>query len=48
MTYQEGLFDLSKDPGEKTNLAAQYPEQMKRLQDRLEAILASKETRLLH
>jgi arylsulfatase A len=46
MTYKEGLFDLSKDPGEKTNLAAQYPEQMKRLQDRLEAILASKETRL--
>lgn len=46
MTYQEGLFDLSKDPGEKTNLAAQNPEQMQRLQDRLAAILASKETRI--
>jgi len=38
--YSERLFDLSQDPGEQTDVAAQYPEQLQRLHDRLEAILA--------
>ncbi len=31
------LFDLTTDPGEKTNLAAQHPDRVKELRDRLEA-----------
>lgn len=38
--YSEQLFDLSQDPGEQTDVAAQHPEQRQRLHDRLEAILA--------
>ena len=38
--YREQLFDLSRDPGEQTDVAAQHPEQRQRLHDRLEAILA--------
>src|SRR5262249_34933754 len=32
------LFDLSKDPGEKTNLAASNPEKVAELQKRIEAL----------
>ena len=32
------LYDLSKDPGEKTNIAARHPEMVKTLAARLEAI----------
>lgn len=35
------LYDLSKDPGEKINLAAENPEVMKRLATRLDAIRKS-------
>ncbi len=35
------LFDLEKDPAEKQNLAAQYPEERKRMVDKLNAIIAA-------
>jgi len=41
----EQLFDLSQDPGEQTDIAAQHPEQRKRLHDRLEAIITGDGTR---
>jgi arylsulfatase A len=44
-SYHEQLFDLSQDPGEQTDIAAQHPEQRKQLHDRLEAIIASDGTR---
>ncbi|MFY7817755.1 MAG: sulfatase family protein [Akkermansiaceae bacterium] len=34
------LFDLEKDPAEKQNLAAQYPEERKRMVEKLNAIIA--------
>ena len=39
------LFDLSKDPAEKTNLATSHPEELKRLQSHLDQIIASGRTR---
>jgi arylsulfatase A len=39
------LFDLSKDPAEKTNLATSHPEELKRLQTHLNQIIASGRTR---
>ncbi len=41
----EQLFDLSQDPGEQTDIAAQHPEQRQRLHDRLEAIITGDGTR---
>jgi arylsulfatase A len=46
-SYHEQLFDLSQDPGEQTDIAAQHPEQRRQLHDRLEAIIASDGTRPL-
>jgi arylsulfatase A-like enzyme len=45
--YQVQLFDLARDPGEQTDLAAQLPEQRQRMLERLEAIIASDGTRPL-
>ncbi len=36
------LFDLSKDPGETTDLAAKHPEKLKELRDRLETVRGQK------
>ncbi len=44
-SYNEQLFDLSRDPGEQTDLAARHPKQRKQLHDRLEAIIAGDGTR---
>lgn len=44
-SYHEQLFDLSRDPGEQTDVAAQHPEQRQRLHDRLEAIISGDGTR---
>ena len=38
----EQLFDLSKDPGETTNVAAANPEVVKTLRAQLDAILAGR------
>lgn len=43
--FQEQLFDLSRDPGEQTNVAAQHPEVLSRLRDRLDAIIRDDRTR---
>ena len=39
------LFDLTTDPGEKTNVAASHPEELKRLQLKLDQIIADGRTR---
>jgi arylsulfatase A-like enzyme len=36
------LYDLSQDPGERQNVAAQFPDKVKELQARLQAILGRK------
>jgi arylsulfatase A-like enzyme len=37
------LYDLSKDPGERQNLAEQFPDKVKELQGRLQAIRAGRQ-----
>jgi len=37
------LYDLSKDPGERQNLAEQFPDRVKELQGRLQAIRAGRQ-----
>jgi arylsulfatase A-like enzyme len=39
------LFDLEKDPGETTNLAAEHPEIADRLHDLLESSISSGRSR---
>ncbi|HWL11000.1 MAG TPA: sulfatase-like hydrolase/transferase [Planctomicrobium sp.] len=39
------LYDLSSDPGERTNLAGKFPEQVQRLQAQLEQVRAASQTR---
>jgi arylsulfatase A-like enzyme len=39
------LYDLAKDPGETTNLAAKYPEKVKEMDARLQAIRKSGRSR---
>lgn len=44
--YVEMLYDLTKDPGEATNVAAEHPDQLKKLHDLLEQSIAAGQTRL--
>lgn len=41
----EQLFDLSRDPGEKTDVAAEHPEVLQRLRERLDETIADGRTR---
>lgn len=43
--YTYELFDLSQDPGEKTNIAAQHPEIVKQLSDQLTQLVTVGRTR---
>jgi arylsulfatase A len=43
--WREQLFDLSTDPGEQNDIAAKHPDEMKRLHDLLEKIIADGRTR---